>query len=98
MGHEDSAMVTGFVHSITVGKRGIEINIVSPEIEAAAAKDRPYYTCRLDRSSANTSVMCELAMNAFLNNLTVTLIGAGDDRDDTLEFHELRVLADGQPN
>ena len=39
MGHEDSAMVTGFVHSITVGKRGIEINIVSPEIEAAAAKD-----------------------------------------------------------
>lgn len=98
MSNEDSAVVTGFVHSINVGKLGIEVNVVNPEIEAAAPKDRPYFTCRLDRSNALATMMCEIAMNAMLNNLAVTLIGAGDDRDDTLEFHELRVLADGQTN
>ena len=35
-------------------------------------------------------------MSALQNNLVVTLVGEGDDRDDTLEFHELRILADGQ--
>ena len=96
MSNKDSAMVTGFVHSINVGKLGVELNIVNPEIKAAAPKERPYYTCRLDRSSAYTTIMCEIAMSALQNNLVVTLVGKGDDRDDTLEFHELRILADGQ--
>ena len=92
MSSEDESMVTGTVHSINVGKRGVEINITSDELRSAAPDDRPYFTCRIARSSANTSMMLEIAMTAMLNSLTVTLLGSGDDRDDTLEFDEIRVV------
>ena len=42
MSNKDSAIVTGFVHSINVGKLGVEVNIVNPEIKSAAPKERPY--------------------------------------------------------
>ena len=96
MSNEDSATISGFIHSINVSKLGVELNIVNQEIKAATPSERPYYTCRLDRASAYMALMCEIAMSAMRNNLFVTLIGTGDERNDTLEFHELRVLADGQ--
>ena len=92
MSDNDESMVVGTVHSINIGRRGVEINITSDELRSAASDDRPYFTCRLDRSSCNTSMMLEIATVAMLNNLAVTLLGSGDDRNDTLEFDELRVV------
>ena len=92
MNSENEFVVTGTVHSINVGRRGVEINVTSDELRAAAPDDRPYYTCRIDRSSANTEMMLEIAKTAMLNNLEVKLFGTGDDRNDKLEFDELRVV------
>ena len=91
MSDDDSSMVTGTIHSINIGRRGVEINITSDELRASTPDDKPYFTCRLDRSSSNTPMMLEIATAAMLNKLDVTLLGSGDDRDDTLEFNELRV-------
>ena len=35
--------------------------------------------------------MLQLAQTALLNNLTVSLLGYGDDRDDSLEYGEIRI-------
>ena len=93
MCNQDGVMVSGTVHSINVGKRGIEVNVTNPDVQAEASLDRPYYTCRLDRSSTATPMMLKLATTAMVNQLPITLLGVGDDRDEAFEFDEVRVLA-----
>lgn len=91
MNHETGhdALVTGTIHSIYVSKRGIEVNVIP---EAGPPEGSPYFSCRLDRSLSYSDAMLKLATAAMLNGLTVSLLGFGDDRDDTLEFDEIRVV------
>ena len=84
------AMITGLIHSIYVSKRGTEVNILP---DTGPPKDSAYYTCRLDRNVSHLPAMLDLAKTAMLHKLTVTLLGFGDDRDDTLVFDELRILS-----
>ncbi len=98
MPNDDSgydAMVTGLVHSICAGRRGIEINLTSEDIRSKSPEDRPCYSCRLDRSSVHLDMMVQMATAAIVNRMSVTLIGYGDDRDDSLEFFELRLVGEG---
>jgi len=86
------AKTTGFIHAIYVSKRGIELIIDKSESSSANSGSR--LTCRLDRSASHSDNMLELARTALLNNLTVSLLGYGDNRDDTLEFDEIRISRD----
>lgn len=83
-----NAMVTGKLHAIYVSKRGIELIV---NVDNPPSVDNSQLTCRLDRSVAHTDNMLHLAQTAMLHNLPISLHGYGDDRDDTLEFDELRI-------
>lgn len=86
------AKVTGIVHAIYVSKRGVELIIDSHE--SAESNEPSRLTCRLDRSVLHFDNMLELAKTALLNHLAVSLLGYGDDRDDTLEYDEIRISKD----
>ena len=83
------AKVTGIIDAIYVSKRGIELIISQPETTSGDGTER--LTCRLDRSVSHSDNMLQLAQTALLNNLTVSLLGYGDDRDDSLEYAEIRI-------
>ncbi|TWU50727.1 hypothetical protein Poly51_40200 [Rubripirellula tenax] len=86
------AKTSGFIHAIYVSKRGIELVVDKSEKSSANSDSR--LTCRLDRSVSHSDNMLQLAQTALLNNLAVSLLGYGDDRDDTLEFDEIRISRD----
>lgn len=87
------ASVTGTVQAIHMSKRGVELilDVENPQ-SANSNKDSNVTTCRLDRSVVYLDSMLQLAKTALLHNLQITLFGFGDDRDDTLEFDEIRLL------
>lgn len=87
------AQISGRVRAINVGKRGVEL-IVEPDEKSGDSTAR--VACRLDRSIAHLDNMLRLAETALLNNLIVSLFGHGDDRDDSLEFDEIRISRDGR--
>ena len=84
-----NAKVTGIIYAIYVSKRGIELII--NHTEAPSDDGTARLTCRLDRSVSHSDNMLQLAQTALLNNLTVSLIGYGDDRDNSLEYDEIRI-------
>lgn len=86
------AKVTGMIQAIYVSKAGVELILDSPATEAGAGNS--LLSCRLDRSVSHADNMLQLAETALLNSLNVSLLGYGDDRDDTLEYNEIRIARD----
>jgi hypothetical protein len=86
-----NAKVSGIAHAIYVSKRGVELII---ENQSTPIDGATRSTCRLDRSVSHLDNMLQLAQTAFINKLPVSVIGYGDDRDNTLEFDEIRISGD----
>ena len=84
------AKVTGMIQAIYVSKAGVELILDSP----ATGAGNSLLSCRLDRSVSHADNMLQLAETALLNSLNVSLLGYGDDRDDTLEYNEIRIARD----
>ena len=85
--------MVGTIYAISVGKRGVELSLI-PEGKKSDAAPPTWgnFTCRLDPSSTYLNLMLEVAQTAMRNGLLVYASGSGDDRDEHLTIHELRIF------